>query len=484
MREMLFMGIDAGTQGVRAVVADQNGRIIAANSVAYGRLNTSDEPERYEQSPDDWWDAAKETIGACITQMRGYRISAEDIAAISIDGTSGTIVPLGRDNRPLCNALMYNDLRARQEAARVSRACAELEEKLGLRYGASFSLPRILWIRENLPEIYEKAALIVHQADYLTGCLCGEYDFSDYSNALKTGYDLVDGEWPAVIASLGIDAARLPRIVAPGAPIANIAPSIAQALGLSPRTLVTGGSTDGYASALAAGAARPGDWASIVGTTFVLKGVTEKLVKDPSGSAYSHMLPSGTWLLGGASNAGGRCLNNRFCKEEFERLNASVDAFSPTGTLIYPLTGIGERFPFVDPDAREFIVGKTDDPKVLYAALMEGVGYLERLAYERMECIGCRVGDAIFTSGGACCSDEWLSIRASILQKQLKVPAVVDAAMGSAMIAASGWFGALEKAVEAMIGFAKTVEPVTEKIDRFDELYAEFRQECKKRFHF
>jgi len=477
MSGTLFMGIDAGTQGVRTVIVDQSGEVVAAQSVAYERLNVSGEPERYEQSPQDWWGAAADTIRACMAQIREKGFSREHVASISIDGTSGTIVPLDCYNNPVYNALMYNDLRAKREAVRVGIACAELEQRLGLRYGASFSLPRILWMYENLPGVCEKALRFAHQADYLAGRLCGDYGVSDYSNALKTGYDLINSEWPEAVASL-VEVEKLPRIIAPGAPIANVTPEAARELGLSAQTILTGGSTDGYASALAAGAVKPGDWASVIGTTFVLKGVTERLVSDPSGSAYSHMLPSRAWLLGGASNVGGRCLNKRFDKGQFAHYNKTVDAVSPTGVLIYPLTGVGERFPFVDAEAREFIIGNTDDPRILYTALMEGVGYVERLAYERMISLGCYVGGVIRTTGGACRSDEWLRIRASILQKQLKVPAVVDAAMGSAMIAASNSFGTLEKAVESMIRFTKTVDPVTEKIRRFDELYEKFRGVC------
>jgi len=100
-----------------------------------------------------------------------------------------------------------------------------------------------------------------------------------------------------------------------------------------------------------------------------------------------------------------------------------------------------------------------------------------------MESLGCTVSSVIHTSGGACRSDEWLRIRASILNRQLKVPAVVDAAMGSAILAASNRFETLEKAVEAMIRFEKTIEPVSGKVRQFDDLYDKFQQECFMRFN-
>ena len=470
---MLFMGIDVGTQGVRCVVSDENGALAAAKSVAFARLNIAAQSGLYEQSPADWRAAAEEAIRACTAQLRDAGVDKAQIRAISIDGTSGTIVPLDRDFVPLTNGLMYNDPRAKAEAARVHGAMGAHEAKLGLKFGSSFSLPRVLWFLQQRPEIYEQTRVFAHQADYLAGLLCGEYAVSDYSNALKTGYDLIDHRWPEEIAQLGIDPGKLPRIVQPGAPVGQVTRQAAEALGLSERTLVTGGSTDGYASALSAGAVSAGRWASIIGTTFVLKGVTENLVVDPDGSSYSHRLPSGEWLLGGAGNIGGRCMNLYAQGRSFDELNAQSESLVPTGARCYPLTGRGERFPFIDPDFEAFYVGDILGGK-LYPAMMEGVGFAERLALEKMQKLGCEVGDVICTTGGVCRSALWLRIRAAILNRTLQIPKVVDAAMGSALLAASGDLGSLGDAAKTMIRYEKTVEPDRELAARYDEIYRRF----------
>ena len=189
---MLFMGIDVGTQGVRCVVSDECGQIAAARSVPFETLNISQREGWYEQSPQDWARAAEQAILGCTCQLA----NPQDIQSISIDGTSGTIVPLDADMRPLTDGIMYNDPRAKAQAARIHETMGHIEAKLGYRFGASFSLPRILWIRDEWPEIYEKTRVFAHQADYIAGLLCGEYAVSDYSNALKTGYDLIDQKWP------------------------------------------------------------------------------------------------------------------------------------------------------------------------------------------------------------------------------------------------------------------------------------------------
>ena len=476
---MLYMGIDVGTQGVRCVIADEKGTVAAAKSVAFAKLNIAEEG-LYEQSPADWRAAAEEAVSACTSRLKLSGISPDCIRSISIDGTSGTIVPLDEKNQPLTNGLMYNDPRAKAEAAAVHAAMGAHERKLGLKFGASFSLPRVLWFRQQRPEIYERTRTFAHQADYITGLLCGEYRVSDYSNALKTGYDLTDHRWPGEIAALGIDADKLPAIVRPGEEIAHVTKEAAERLGLSEKTIVVGGSTDGYASALAAGAVEAGSWASIIGTTFVLKGVTKDLIIDPNGSSYSHRLPSGEWMLGGASNLGGKCLNLCANGRSFDELNAESETLIPTGVRCYPLTGKGERFPFVEPNFEPFYIGNIFEGR-LYPALMEGVGFGERFAFERMMSLGALVGDTICTTGGACRSELWLRIRASILNRRLQVPKVVDAAMGSALVAASADFGSLGAAAKAMIQYEKNVEPDAGLSARYDEIYQQFARDLNSR---
>jgi len=481
---MLFMGIDAGTQGARCVVAGETGTVAAAASASYKNINVSDAPGRYEQTAGDWWAAVESVVKSCVLQIKNAGHSAGEIAAVSVDGTSGTVIPLDKNYRPLHNALMYNDARASVQADAARAAMGGHERKMGHRINASFSLPRILWIRDNLPDLYEKTAVFAHHADYIAGRLCGEFTVSDYSNALKTGYDLIDERWPDEIADkLHIDTSKLPRIVAPGASIAHVDKNAARSLGLSEKTMVTGGSTDGYASALAAGANKPGSWASVIGTTFVLKGVTEQLIIDLNGGSYSHKLPSGHWALGGASNVGGRCLDAFFPDGDFAARDEAAWGVVPTGVRCYPLIGAGERFPFTDPGAEAFYAGDISGGK-LYAALMEGVGFAERLAYERMADIGAGVGDTVFTAGGACRSAVWLHIRASILNKTLKVPETVDAAMGSAMLAAGGFLGGAENASAAMLRVAAVHGPDAALSRRYDEIYKQFRSECATKYKF
>lgn len=208
---MLFMGIDAGTQGVRCTVVNEHGEVIAAKSAPFETLNVADVAEYCEQSPEDWARAAETAIVGCVRALREKGLSADRIRAISIDGTSGTIVPLDANFAPLMNGIMYNDPRAKKEATIVHAAMNAHEKKLGLRFGASFSLSRILYLMRNEPEIYEKTRVFAHQADYIAGLLTGEFSVSDDSNALKTGFDPIARRWGEGIEKLGIDLKKLPR---------------------------------------------------------------------------------------------------------------------------------------------------------------------------------------------------------------------------------------------------------------------------------
>lgn len=476
---MLFMGIDAGTQGVRCVIANEKGDLIAAESSAFQVLNTSQTPLWSEQSPLDWARATEAAVTGCIAQLNAKGLSAQELRAIAIDGTSGTIVPLDAEFRPLCPGIMYNDPRAKAEAAIVHAAMGAHEKKLGLRFGASFSLSRILWLLRNRPELYERTRVFAHQADYIAGLLTGEYGVTDDSNALKTGFDPIDKRWPEEIAALGIDLGKLPAVVRSGEAFARVNAEAAARFGLREGTPVVGGATDGTASALAAGAVREGAWASIIGTTLVLKGVTRELILDPTGSSYSHRLPGGEWLLGGAGNVGGRCLTLAANGQSYDDINARAEAMIPTGARCYPLVGKGERFPFVDPDFEGFYFGDILGDR-LYPALMEGVGFVERLAFERMQALGCSVGDTICVSGGVCKSDVWLKIRASILNRRLAVPRVVEAAMGAALLAAIGETGSIAAAAEAMIQLERAVDPDARLAKRYEEIYAQFRRELAR----
>jgi len=442
---MVFIGIDVGTQGVRGIAADENGRILSGAHREYKHVNLAPEVKVSEgwreQDPRDWWDA----ICAVLLDMSS-EIDIEKAATICVDGTSGTIAAIDAQGAPSCNALMYNDARG----------------------NGGKGLPKIQWLKDH----GIKAHRFVHQADYIVGNLSGEFGVTDWSNALKSGYDVRMEKWTdearMVFSTDGNpDSDTIPKVVPVGTPI-----------GKWGDVTVVAGASDGYMSAVATCAVKPGEWSSIIGTTLVLKGVTKNYILDPTGCVYCHKHPEGYWMPGGASNVGARCINEWFIPEGTDSsailrtLNSKVISETPTGLLEYPLLAPGERFPFLDKTFTGF------GAHTSYTAVIEGISYVERLCFEGMEELGCDVGDVIYATGGACKSDEWLQLRANILGKAIKVPEVTDAAIGGAMLgAAAVHFASLSEAAAHMGRFAKVVEPSISVADRlkYDEIYASFK---------
>lgn len=475
MCKALVVGVDIGTQGARVVITDLLGEIAADYEVRFKTVNEAKKEGYQEQSPAMWWDAAVKALSCCITKIGNLK---KNICTLSIDGTSGTVVALDREFEELYPGIMYNDSRAVPETERIRLYAGNLERVLGYRVNASFGLPKMLWLNEHLGG---RVAYFIHQSDYICGKLTNEYLVTDYSNALKSCYDLTEDRWPGFMSGLGLDDKMLPAVVPPGTVIGRVSAKAALATGLPKGVKVVAGATDGYASSLSSGIADVGDWSTVIGTTMVLKGIEKDLVTDVRGRVYSHKHPQGYWMLGGASNVGGYCLNEVKGKYTYEEMNVQVKRHTPTGIPCYPLSGKGERFPFVSPAAQRVFLADNADPYRCYTAFMEGIGYAERLAYEVLTELGCKISDTIYSSGGACNSSEWLQIRSDILSRRIRVPAHTGAALGTALIASLAvGYDNLKQASRNMVKIASEVEP-SKRCGFYEEGYLRTRLELQKR---
>lgn len=482
------IGVDMGTQGVRAIVVTANGSVVARTEEALpaDMLRVSSHGI-FEQDAEEWWRVTCIVLTRIGQELRDAGIDPDAVTALCVSGTSGTFVPLDASYRPLRPALMYSDGRAAAEVATCNEALAELTTKLGYRFNASFALPKLLWLRKHEVDTWVRTKLIAHQADYLVGKLTSHWGVSDYTNSLKTGYDLLSEEYPTALASkLDIAPERLPYVVAPGTPLACLHASVAAQVGLSSRTLVVAGLTDGCASQFATGATEPGAWVSSLGTTLTIKGTSAELVKDPQGRIYCHRHPEHGWLPGGASSTGGEILARRFPGANLDELNERATPLVPTSLLTYPLQRRGERFPFVAPQAEGFTLPADKlthiSPDLFYAACLEGVAFVERLAYEVVSELGAPVHEPIRSVGGATRSQLWLRIRASVCNRPFVVPEIADPAMGNAVLAAAGrLYPDLKSAAQAMVHNKTMVEPETAWVPVYEEHYARFKEQLHTR---
>lgn len=451
----LVAGIDLATAHVRVVVADGRGVTIGS---AERPLAVPDRPVpgQAEQDAASWWPATSSALRE-VTASLGP--DAGEIVAVAPTATSGTVVLVGRDRCPVGPALLYSDQRASAAAERANAAGRPRWRACGLRIAPSFALAKLGWLAGQ--GSLAAAARAWSGADLIVARLTGRDPVTDWSHALKTGYDLVRREWPAeVLDALRIPASLLPPVAAPGSPAGTVSGAAARETGLPPGCEVRLGMTDGCTSQIACGAVTPGTFVSVLGTTLVVKGASPSLVHDPAGVVYSHRHPDGLWLPGGASNTGGEGLGLSGARAGLRRLDSAAAGRGPASVVTYPLARAGERFPFYAPSAAGFTLGAPRDDVDAFRARLEGVAFIERLAYDHLAALGIPFAGPVSVAGGATASDAWNRIRATVLGRQLRVPRHPESAFGAAVIAAVGTVhGDLTSAAAAMVRYRDAVEP-------------------------
>ncbi len=376
METACFIGIDVGTQGARVVLMDATGHLLGSREEHF----PLPEKMREEQSPAGWWNACIACLYGLLQDpsLQPYR---QQIRAMAVTSTSGTIIPINHQHQLLHNAIMYSDGR-QVDAGKICREAAMRYHPHGYTsFNTSSGLSKMLWFVQQYPGQAKELYKFIHAADYITGQLCDRFDITDQTNALKSGYDVQSYEWPAYLwEQLPLQQSWLPEVVAAGTPVGKIRPYLATILNLPEEVVVVAGMTDGCASQIAAGAVKPGDWNTTIGTTLVVKGVTTRFINDPSDALYCHRHPEGYWMPGGASNTGADWVSKKF-PGDLTLLNKQALSIIPTGHLSWPLLQQGERFPFMASQARGFEPPELSDLES-YAAGMEGVAFIERYAYD------------------------------------------------------------------------------------------------------
>jgi D-ribulokinase len=447
----VFLGIDLGTSGLRAVAIDGQGELRAAASHAWAKP---------QNEPQQWLVSLKHVL-----QQVKRQLKQEQIAALSVCGTSGTILPVDAKGQPLDAAWLYDDPRGQAQA-----------QQLGI--SSSWGLSRWLWWAQTAPALY-KESYLAHPNDFLLHQLGAEPHCTDHTSALKSGFALDSYRWPTDwLASHQLTAEKFPQVFPPGTPLGYV--SAAWDLG---NVLLVAGLTDGCAGQLATGAIAPGQISTSLGTTLIFKAVSQEKIQTADGSVYSHLHPDRTsWLPGAASSCGGGALHHFFPQADLASLDQEAASLLPTGLLSYPLWQKGERYPVHNAQFAGFLPRQEVEPLRLYAALLEGVGFVERLGIERLQQLGLAFDVPLHTTGGGSRSPLWLSIRANILNRALVLAQYPQPAVGAAMVAAAGaWQCPVAEAVQKLFRKGETILPEPERARRYDELYQEFLQELERR---
>ena len=407
------LGIDVGTSGVRAALLDPAGGLVGLSAA---RMEDNGAELR---DPAVW----ERTLAAALAGLEPA--DRKRIGAVSVDGTSGTVLGLDERNAPLGTALLYNDS---VEDPRIAPAIAEVAPRTSAAHGPSSGLARAM-------ALSTKAGIrrIVHQADWVAGLLSTSPCKSDESNALKTGYDPVERRWPDWLGSV-IDPNLLPEVVAAGAATGRVTADAAARYDLPQGAIVVAGTTDGCASFLATGAARPGEGVTALGTTLTLKLLSDRPVFDPDCGIYSHRIGA-FWLAGGASNSGGGALAAHFTATEIATLCQQIDPDQDSGLDYYPLPKPGERFPVADPTLPPRTEPRPGDAALFLKGLLEGIARIEAAGYKRLGELGAPPLTCLRSVGRGAGNDIWSRIRRRILSVETASAQSEEAAVGVARLA-------------------------------------------------
>jgi sugar (pentulose or hexulose) kinase len=415
----LFLGIDFGTTGVRTSIIDENKNEVFNHSVVIS--NPISQSSLVYQNPNLWWEAFIQNI----TFLKN-KVDLNDISKLSIDGTSGTVLLTDEHGLPLTNALMYNDASSVEEAKFVEK----VSNNHPIVSSPTNALVRALSLtkQQNLTNFK-----ILHQADWIASKIINEFKYSDENNALKLGYDCVDRKWPDWFDKLPIKLNNLPEIKIPGQVMGLLNNKELIDLGFNKKTEIIAGTTDSIAAFLATGANKSGEAVTSIGTTLVVKAISDKPIFNKEFGIYSHRLGD-KWLAGGASNVGGKIIKELF-NDKIDILSNQLDPNNLLNLNYYPLAQTGERFPINDPNKSPVLTPRPTSETEFFQAVLEGITGVEKLSYEKIVEIGGSYPKTIFTIGGGSKNAKWNEIRKKILNVELKIPLSNDAAFGSALLA-------------------------------------------------
>ncbi len=457
-----FLGIYIGIREVRGILSDETGAVLGRS-----RIRIQDKPCA-EQEPEMLW----QKVISCLKELVQF---TSEIAALGVSSTSGAVIPVDADGKALHPAIVGEDSRAEKEAKLINEKGENFIKKLGYRFEPSSALAKILWLRRQKAEIYRKTRKFINVSDFIAGKLTGEFFVTDTSNALKSGYDIIDLRWPVFIREFGLLPENLPKVVKPGEVIGSVQKSFAKQAGLPGHTKVIAGTTDELTLLISSGATSPGQWNSHLGRKLRVTGVSSKLIKDKLFRIYSHLHPEDSWIVEGESSVGKESLEERFAGENFQEMQEHITTSS---LIVYPLTQQGEKFPFLNPDAQGFIIGKPHDKYDLYSGYLEGIGFVEKWIFEFLRELGFEMSEEIRITGPG--NPHWVQMRANVLEKVLIKPETGSPEMGTAILSAgTTFFSNLPEAVKSMVRIEKHVEPQPHICDTYRGKYRKFRQVCR-----
>ena len=485
---MNFLGIDVGTGGSRAVVINGAGQIIAAATVEHAPF-TSLHTGWAEQDPRDWWRASAAAIRAVVSNVA----AGDGIRAIGLSGQMHGAVLLDRSDQVLRPSIIWCDQRSDAQ-------CATLTKKIGAERLieltcnpalTGFTLPKLLWVRECEPDLWQRVRTVLLPKDYVRLQLTGDKatDVADASGTLLL--DVARRKWSdAMIAAAGIDASLLPQVFESTDLTGSISPGVAAETGLRAGTPVVAGAGDQAAGAVGMGIVKPGVVSATIGTSGVVFAATARPAMDPQGRVHTfcHAIHDRWHVMGVTQGAG---LSLRWFRDQFgagthdhrdpyERLSEEAAGVSPgSNGLLWAPYLMGERTPHLDPQARAALVGlsATHTRAHVVRAILEGVAFSLRDTFEIFREMNVPFR-TIRLGGGGARSPLWRQIQADIYGREVEIVAAEEgAAYGAALLAGvgTGGWSSVDDACDAVVRVSSRIKPDADAVKLLDRQYHGYR---------
>ncbi len=489
------MGIDVGTTGTRAVIVRPDGHVVGAATGDHQPMRMA-KPGWAEQDPEDWWQATLLAVRRALDQAS---LKGSEIAAVGFSGQMHGVVLLDKALAVLRPSLIWCDQRSQAQ-------CDWITEKVGadrlIQYASNpaltgFSAPKLLWVRDNEPQIFERAAHFLLPKDFVRCRLTGEFasDVSDASGTLL--FDVTRRRWSnELLAELGVDASILPRVYESPEITGQITRETAVLTGLSAGTPVVAGAGDQAASAVGNGIVLPGLTSATLGTSGVIFTYTEAPKLDPRGRIHTfcHAVP-GKWHVMGVTQGAGlslRWFRDHFgASETWLAQHTDVDPYEliiqqaekiPPGSagLLWLPYLMGERTPHLDAQARGMWFGLTASHTRAHAirSILEGVAFSLRDSLEIFRELEIPV-EQIRLSGGGSRSFLWRQIQADIYGKEVVTLRTSEgSALGAALLAGVGakTYTSVEESAREAIQVREQLAPRPDYVAAYDRYYQVYRR--------
>ncbi|MEK5444315.1 xylulokinase [Fredinandcohnia sp. FSL W7-1320] len=478
------IGVDLGTSAVKILLVNQNGEVAGEVSKSYPLII---EKSGYsEQNPEEWVEKTTAGLKELVAQFDG---DVNDIEGISFSGQMHGLVLLDNENQVLRNAILWNDTRTTKQCEQIYETFGR-EQLLEVTKNPAlegFTLPKILWVKENEPQIFERSNLFMLPKDYLryriTGAIHMEY--SDAAGTLML--DVANREWSKeVLNAFGLVPEFCPPLVESHDFVGTVIPEFAEITGLSKATKVFAGGADNACGAIGSGILSEGKTLCSIGTSGVVLSYEERNDLDFEGKVhYFNHGEENTYYTMGVTLAAGYSLSwvkDTFAKEEtFDQFLEGIEEV-PSGSngLLFTPYIVGERTPHADSNIRGSFIGidAAHERKHFARAVLEGITFSLNGSIEIFRNSGKTI-DTIISIGGGAKNEAWLQMQADIFNAKIeKLTSEQGPGMGAAMLAAygSGWFESLKECADTFLQTSKSYEPIPENVEAYQKIFAIYQQ--------